>query len=165
MKTFSPNRRLIMALPTRVQRGPQGDPLELAQREFDSLLGRWLGGRESNGGGSYLAPYAVDVREDGDHIYVEAELPGFKKEEIDITMENQQLTIAAERREGGNGKNAGENRGEHLLHERRYTRFLRSFTLPPTVDDQTVNAKLTDGVLTITLNKREETKPRKITVG
>ena len=150
-----------MALPTRVQRGPQGDPLELAQREFDSLLGRWLGGRETNGGGSYLAPYAVDVREDADHIYVEAELPGFKKEEVDITMENQQLTIAAERseRSGDEGK-----KGEHLLRERRYTRFLRSFTLPPTVDEQSVNAKLNDGVLTITLTKREETKPRKINV-
>ena len=41
---------------------------------------------------------------------------------------------------------------------------MRSFTLPPTVDEQSVNAKLSDGVLTITLNKREETKPRKVTV-
>jgi HSP20 family protein len=151
------NQEVLMALPTRVQRG-QGDPFELAQREFDSMIGRFLGGRETNGGGGYLAPYAVDVREDGDHIYVEAELPGFKKDEVDITLENQQLTIAAERRE------EKEKKGEHLLHERRYTRFLRSFTLPPTVDEQTVNAKLADGVLTVTLNKREETKPRKINV-
>ena len=147
-----------MALPTRVQRGPQGDPFELAQREFDSLLGRWLGGRETGDGGQYLAPYAVDVREDADHIYVEAELPGFKKEDVDITMENQQLTISAERKE------QKEQKGDHLLRERRYTRFLRSFTLPPTVDEQSVNAKLSEGVLTITLNKREETKPRKINV-
>ena len=154
-----------MALPTRVQRGQgQGDPLELAQREFDSMLNRFFGGREANGGsGGYLAPYAVDVREDGDHIYVEAELPGFRKEEVDVTLENQTLTISAERREQtGNGGEA--KKGEHLLRERRYTRFLRSFTLPPTVDEQSVNAKLNDGVLTITLNKREETKPRKISV-
>ena len=150
-----------MALPTRVNREMQQyDPVLSAQREFDTMLNRWFGGRENNGGG-YLAPYAVDVREDGDHIYVEAELPGFKKEEIDVTLENQQLTIAAERREQSDGK---EKKGEHLLRERRYTRFLRSFTLPPTVDEQTVNAKLNDGVLTITLNKREETKPRKISV-
>ena len=56
-------------------------------------------------------------------------------------------------------------KGDYLLKERRYTRFQRSFTLPPTVDEQTVNAKLNDGVLTITLNKREETKPRRIQVG
>lgn len=148
-----------MALPTRVQRGQgQGDSFEMAQREFDTMLNRFFGGRDSNGG-SYLAPYAVDVREDSDHIYVEAELPGFKKDEVDITLENQTLTIAAERRD-----QKEEKKGDHLLRERRYNRFLRSFTLPPTVDEQTVNAKLSDGVLTITLNKREETKPRKITV-
>ncbi|HYO09967.1 MAG TPA: Hsp20/alpha crystallin family protein [Tepidisphaeraceae bacterium] len=155
-----------MALPTRVQRGQ--DSFELAQREFDSMLNRFFGGREANGGGggnggNFLAPYCVDVREDGDHLYVEAELPGFKKDEIDITLENQTLTILAERREQAGG-GEGAPKGEHLLRERRYTRFLRSFTLPPTVDEQTVNAKLADGVLTVTLNKREETKPRKITV-
>ena len=152
-----------MALPTRVHRGQQYDPFEGAQREFDTMLNRFFGGREAaaGNGGGYLAPYAVDVREDGDHIYVEAELPGFKKEEVDITLENQTLTISAERHEE---KTPDANKGEHLLRERRYSRFLRSFTLPPTVDEQSVNAKLTDGVLTITLNKREETKPRKISV-
>src|SRR4029077_1255771 len=81
-----------MALPTRVNRG-QTDPFE----QFEGMMNRFLGGREANGNMG-LAPYAVDVREDADHIYVEAELPGFKKEEIDITLENQTLTIAAERR-------------------------------------------------------------------
>ncbi len=149
-----------MALPTRVNRALASDPYEGMQRDFESLMGRFFGGRED--GGSGLAPYCVDVREDADHIYVEAELPGFKKDEVDITLENQTLTIAAERRH--EEKKGNEKKGELLLHERRYTRFLRSFTLPPTVDEQTVNAKLTDGVLTITLNKREETKPRKISV-
>src|SRR5438046_2477795 len=143
-----------MALPTRVQRGQgQIDPHEAAQREFDTMLNRWFGGREvsngGNGNGGYLAPYAVDVREDGDHIYVEAELPGFKKEDVDITLENQTLTIAAER------KCEQKKKGDYLLNERRYQRFLRSFTLPPTVDEKKVDAKLNDGMLSITLNKRE----------
>jgi HSP20 family protein len=154
-----------MALPTRVSRGLATiDPFDAAQREFDSALGRFFGGREmqaQNGGG--WAPYAVDVREDQDHLYVEAELPGFKKNEIDVTLENQTLTIAAEHNE--ESKTDGENKGEWLLRERRYSRFLRSFTLPPTVDDQKVDAKYADGLLKITLNKREETKPRKISVG
>jgi HSP20 family protein len=151
-----------MALPTRVARGNYGtDPYETAQREFDTMLGRFFGGREADGG-TALAPYGVDVREDADHFYVDAELPGFRKEDVDITLENQQLTITAERKsESGNG---GGKKGDYLLRERRYTRFQRSFTLPPTVDEQSVNAKLNDGVLTIVLNKREETKPRKITV-
>jgi len=155
-----------MALPTRVQRGQgQIDPFESAQREFDTMLNRWFGGRESDGGhGGYLAPYAVDVREDKDHIYVEAELPGFKKDEVDITLENQTLTISAERKSEEKKQGDKGDKGDLLLHERRYSRFLRAFTLPPTVDEQSVNAKLNDGLLTITLNKREETKPRKVTV-
>jgi len=139
------------------------DPFEAAQREFDTALNRFFGGREvaSNNGGGGWAPYSVDVREDADHLYVEAELPGFKKEEIDITLENQTLTIAAERKtEATDGE-----KGDYLLRERRYSRFLRSFTLPPTVDDQKVDAKLNEGLLTITLNMREETKPRRIQVG
>jgi HSP20 family protein len=124
------------------------------------MLGRLFGPAQGDGG-HRLAPYAVDVREDADHFYVQAELPGFRKEDVDITLENQTLTISAERKEEQDEKGP---KGELLLHERRYNRFLRSFTLPPTVDEQTVNAKLDNGVLTITLNKREETKPRKISV-
>src|SRR5437868_6960493 len=115
-----------MALPTRVNREMQQyDPVLSAQREFDTMLNRWFGGRENNGGG-YLAPYAVDVREDADHIYVEADMPGFKKDEIDITLENQTLTISAERKT--EQKQGGDKKGDLLLNERRYTRFLRSFT-------------------------------------
>ena len=154
-----------MALPTRVQRG-QIDPMDQVNREFEGFFNRMLG-RDADGG--QFAPYGVDVREDADHIYVEAELPGFRKEDVDITLENQTLTIAAQRSSGtGNGgggqQQQPQQRGQMLLNERRYTRFLRSFTLPPTVDEQHVDAKLQDGVLTITLNKREETKPRKVQV-
>jgi HSP20 family protein len=152
-----------MALPTRVNRGAALlDPTELLGRDFENMFNRWLGVREG-GSGQALAPYGVDIREDNDHFYVEAELPGFKKEEIDVTLENQTLTISAER--NVENKQGDEKKGDMLLHERRYSRFLRSFTLPPTVDEGSVNAKLNDGVLTITLNKREETKPRKIQVG
>ena len=153
-----------MALPTRVNRGGSAvDPLDLLSRDFEGMFNRWLGVREGQGGQA-LAPYGVDIREDGDHFYVEAELPGFKKEEVDITLENQTLTIAAERRFENKPTENGQ-KGDLLLHERRYTRFLRSFTLPPTVDEGSVNARLQDGVLTVTINKREETKPRKIKVG
>src|SRR5437764_15195713 len=141
-----------MALPTRVNRGTY-DPFELAQREFDNLLRNvYGGGRVAGGGGdggTGLAPYGVDVREDADHLYVEAELPGFRKEDVDITLENQTLTISAVRDEqrkdgngggnGGNGGNAAGKKGEWLLNERRHTRFLRSFTLPSTVSDQKVD--------------------------
>src|SRR4051812_39725604 len=103
-----------MALPTRVNRAAEYDPITSAQRDFETALNRFFGARESNGG--QLAPYCVDVREDADHIYVEAELPGFKKEDVDITLENQTLTIAAarneERKENGKGGAGGNgNKG------------------------------------------------------
>lgn len=148
-----------MALPAKVQRGFV-DPLDMIGREFDTALNRFFqGGGSGDGGRHYMAPYGVDIREDADHLYVEADIPGFKKDEVDITLENSTLTISAEHREDGDQK-----KGDWLLNERRYARFLRSFTLPPTVDDQKVDAKLQDGVLKVTLNKREETKPRKIQV-
>src|SRR6187397_917967 len=109
-----------MALPTRVSRTTAVDPFEYAQRDFDHLLGRLFNGSATADGGARLAPYGVDIREDQDHFYVEAELPGFKKEDIDITLENQTLTISAERRE----EDKQEKHGELLLNERRYSRFL-----------------------------------------
>ena len=153
-----------MALPTRVNRGFV-DPMDLIGREFDGVLNRFFanGDVAGNGGSraNWMAPYGVDIREDQDHLYVEADLPGFKKDEVDITLENQTLTISAEHRP----EVAEEKKGDWLLNERRYARFLRSFTLPPTVDESKVDAKLADGVLRVILNKREETKPRKIQVG
>jgi HSP20 family protein len=147
-----------MALPTTVNRGIF-NPNDPFQRDFETVLGRLFGGTANGTEAGPLAPYPVDVREDADHFYVEAELPGFKKEEIEITLENQRLTITAERHES-----VDEKKGELLLNERRFHRFSRSFKLPPTVNEQSVNAKLNEGVLSIVLTKREESKPRKITV-
>ena len=147
-----------MALPVQVSRGVIADPFDSLYRDFDSVFGRFLNNGQVKDG-HRLAPYAVDVREDADHFYLDAELPGFRKEEVEITMENRTLTISAKRQE-----KAEEKKGEWLLNERRYSRFLRTFMLPPTISEQAVNARLENGVLAITLNKREETKPRKITV-
>jgi HSP20 family protein len=145
-----------MALPTRVTRALAEFPFETAQRDFDTLLDRLFNGRRD----APLAAYAVDVREDAEHIYVDAEMPGFTKDEIDITMENSTLTISAEKK----AEQKQEKPGEYLLNERRYSRYLRSFNLPPTVNESSVQANLKDGVLTVTLGKREEAKPRKVKV-
>ncbi|HEX8339310.1 MAG TPA: Hsp20/alpha crystallin family protein [Tepidisphaeraceae bacterium] len=146
-----------MALPIRVAR-VAADPFDHLPRELGTLMDRFFNARES--ATSTFTPYGVDVREDADHFYVEAELPGFTKDQVDITMENATLTITAERK----SETPDGPQGDWLLRERKYTRFARSFTLPPTVNESTVDAKLVDGVLKITLNKREETKPRKINV-
>lgn len=149
-----------MALPTKVRRFETGeDPYNDLQREFDTMLSRFFGGAPSTTTGRRSAPYPVDVREDADHLYFEVELPGFSKEDVDLTLESNTLTITAERKSEGEQKE-----GDVLLNERRYTFFHRSFQLPPTVDESACEARLDNGVLHITLNKREETKPRKIAV-
>jgi HSP20 family protein len=149
-------------------RRTEGGPFEMVDREFNRMMNRFWGGAEVP---STLAPYAVDVHEDADHFFVEAELPGFGANDVDITLEDGVLTIRGERKsetrgEGSQngGKQAPQN-GKTPLHlERRWTRFERSFTLPTAVNENSVRAALHDGVLTITLDKREEVKPRKIQI-
>ena len=103
--------------------------------------------------------YDVDIWDDADHIYLEAELPGIKKDEIDISVENGVLTIQGE-------KKHEEIKKDHTHHiqERYYGSFSRSFTLPSTVDPDKVEATIKDGVLRVTLNKREEVKAKRIEV-
>jgi len=132
------------------------DPADALSREFDRMLGRVFGETEIP---NALAPYPVDVREDTDRFYVEAELPGFTTKDVELTLENGVLTINAQRQEETKSK-----KGEPLHTERRWAHFQRSFSLPTAVKDDSVKAELTNGVLTVTLDKREEVKPRKIQV-
>lgn len=102
---------------------------------------------------------AVDIREGDEHLELVAELPGMKKEDVQITLENNVLTIAGERKFEAETKNEAYHR-----IERAYGNFSRSFTLPATVKTDKVDAKFADGVLTIQLPKMEESKPRKIAI-
>jgi HSP20 family protein len=119
------------------------------------MLSRHFGG--DGGEEALVGAYPVDIREDDNNVYVDAELPGFKREQVDVTIENGILTIQAERQ-------PDEQQGDSHLRERRYTRVARSFTLPNGVDENSVDAKLDDGVLKLTLQKSEQVKPRKIEV-
>jgi HSP20 family protein len=102
--------------------------------------------------------FPVDIREENDQLIVEADLPGYKKDQIDVSVEQGVLTIEAER-------TAVENQdSKRHVNERRYTRVARRFSLPQAYNTNEVSAKLEDGVLTLSLPKREESKPRKIEV-
>jgi len=127
---------------------------------FDLLrdVDRAFGGHFKIDNEDLTAKYPVDIHEDEAGLTVWAELPGFTKDQVDISIENGLLTIAAHR-EAGEPKE-----GTSHLRERRYTRVRRQFTLPTTVDPANVDAKLSDGVLTLRLLKKEEVKPRKIEV-
>ena len=126
--------------------------------ELQDEITRFFGDEPGNGHGQMLS-YRVDVREDNDHVFVEAELPGMTKDDIDITLENGVMTISGEKK-----LEQEEKKENFYVAERRYGKFSRSFQLPSVVDESKVEATLKDGVLHITLNKREEVKPRRIEV-
>ena len=101
----------------------------------------------------------VNIFENKELFVLEAELPGMKTEDVEISIENNVLTLHGERKfeekdEGGNFQRV----------ERSYGSFTRSFTLPPTVSSENANAEFENGVLRLTLTKRQEAKPRRIEI-
>ena len=140
-------------LPMTVRRRYDSD-LDTFHNEFDQLFSRVFGDDPSR---TATAAYPVDINEDENNIYVEAEMPGFRKDDISVTVEKGILTIEAERK-------PAEPKGERHLAERRFTRVVRRFTLPDLVDENKVDAHLEDGVLHLAFTKREEAKPRRIEV-
>jgi HSP20 family protein len=102
---------------------------------------------------------SIDVNEDKDNYYVRAELPGMKKEEIDISLHEGCLSLSGERRSERKLEEA-----EVYRAERFFGRFQRTISLPRTVAGDKVKAGYKDGVLTITLPKAEESKPKQIDV-
>ena len=102
---------------------------------------------------------AVDVYEDSGKVMLKLEIPGVKQQDIDIRVENQVLTVKGER------KLEAEEKEENFHRmERRYGSFVRSFTLPQTVDTEAVTASYDAGVLTVSLAKKAEAKPKQIKV-
>lgn len=102
---------------------------------------------------------SVDISENKDSIVLEAELPGMSPDDVNISIENNVLTIQGERR-----FEKKQNEDNYHRVERSYGTFTRSFTLPPTVSSENVDAAFENGVLKLTLAKREEAKPRKIEI-
>jgi HSP20 family protein len=102
---------------------------------------------------------ALDVYDDKDAFSVSVELPGMKKEDINISVHNGVLTVSGERRHEQENKT-----GETFRSERYFGKFQRSVTLPAVVDVKNVMASYKDGILTINLPKAEEAKPKQIPV-
>lgn len=101
---------------------------------------------------------AAELREDENAVIFTFEVPGLEQKDISISLENGMLTVS--------GEKIGQEHKEtdFVRSERWYGKFTRSFTLPPTVDPSGVSANLRNGVLSVTVPKREEAKPRKVEV-
>ena len=100
---------------------------------------------------------AVNVYQDKDQFTLVVELPGLKKEEIEISLHDDRLTISGERKRE-------ESSEQEFLTERSYGKFQRSLTLPSAVDAEAVKANYKNGLLQVVLPKAEQTKPKQIEV-
>lgn len=101
----------------------------------------------------------VDIYEDSQSVVIKAEIPDVDQKDIEVKIEDNMLTLKGERRHGQDFRKENYHR-----IERYYGTFQRSFALPPTIDQGRVKATCDRGVLTVTLPKKEETKPKQITV-
>lgn len=132
-------------------------------RNLQEQMNRLLDLAWSREGGEELREGAwqppVDIFEDENSVVIKAELPGIDQQDIEVRIEDNTLTLRGER------KHEEEVRKENYHRiERYYGGFQRSFSLPHTIDRERVKATCDRGVLTITLPKREETKPKQINV-
>ena len=101
---------------------------------------------------------ALDLYQNNDNLIAVVELPGMRKEDIEISLQDGMLVIGGERKEEVNETN-GATRTERYMGK-----FRRSITLPSLVDPNKVNATYKDGILTVTLSKAEEAKPKHIQI-
>jgi HSP20 family protein len=142
---------MIMAISPAYNR-VSGDPFGL----LDQLLANG-----SRSGGNLMRAPETDVVESEREIRVQVEMPGLKRENIEVDVENNVLTIRGEKREE---RTEGQE-GRYHLAERRYGTFARSFVLPRDVDAERIQASFEDGVLCVTIPKSEKARRRKIDVG
>jgi HSP20 family protein len=128
------------------------------QNQFNRLFNESFRNQAEESALTTWAP-AVDIYETPNELVVKADLPDVNEKEIDVRVENNLLTIRGER---NFEKSVSEE--NYLRVERTYGAFSRSFSLPNTVNAEAIGAEYKNGVLTVSLPKREESKPRQVKV-
>ena len=146
-------RATVPARMARRSLSPFPEMLELSRM----LQGMPFWGTDENVSTSWMPP--VDIFESPAEITISLEVPGVRKEDVQVELNDSTLTITGERRLENE-----EQRDNYHRVERRYGRFARSFTVPPNVDREALRAEYQDGILCVRLPKREEARPRTITV-
>jgi HSP20 family protein len=125
---------------------------------FNQTFGQAFGAEGQDLGNRVWAP-PVDIYETEQNLVMKVELPGIDPKDVEVRVENQTLFIRGERKTEKDVKD-----GSYHRVERSYGSFARSFTLPSTVNTENASAEYKDGVLTLTLAKREEAKPKTINI-
>ena len=148
---------LTRFVPLRSNSWPDIAVLQDRLNSLFSEFARPEGESEAAAAGSFVP--AVDIYEDAQKLVLKLEVPGVKQDDLEIHVENQILTVKGER------KFETEEKEENFHRiERRYGSFVRTFTLPQTVDTDAVTASYDAGILSISLAKKAEAKPRQIKV-
>ncbi|MDE5421082.1 Hsp20/alpha crystallin family protein [Ancylomarina sp. DW003] len=124
---------------------------------FDNFFSRdWMDWNNSNYSNTNTTLPAVNVREDDHEFTIEVAAPGMKKDDFNINLDNNQLTISSEIKSESEGKE-----GNYSRKEFSYQSFSRSFRLPVNlIDGDKISAKYDEGILCIRLPKKEEAKPK-----
>jgi len=135
------------------------DQLTNLREEINRLLESPLGDLDRDFEFFNVGSPVLDLYEDKDNLIVRAELPGMKKEDIDVSLHDGTLTISGERKVEKRGEDVEPSRSERF-----FGRFQRTFTLPKSVEFNKVTATYKDGILTVTLPKTEDSKPKQIEV-
>jgi HSP20 family protein len=132
---------------------------DMMNRVFGDTVSRFFGDSDTTfPGGDWTPP--VDIHETDSDLVFTCELPGFEKDQVNITVNEGRLVLSGERTE-----EKVEKKDRKYHHVERWTgSFYRSFLLPTTVDTGAVSANLKNGLLTVTLPKKAEAKPRQIAV-
>lgn len=145
-----------MSFLTRFERWDPFDELALLRNRMDRLINRMSDEFEESPTVAKWAP-TTDVLETKDSLIIRAELPGMTEKDINVEVENGVLTIAGERKFDEETK----EKNYHRI-ERAYGKFVRTLTLPTNVDSETIKATFNEGLLELTIPKKEESKPKKI---
>ena len=127
------------------------------RREIDRLFDDVYGGNATR---SSWVP-TVNVREAKEAVLLEMELPGITPEQVDISIDNDMLTVSGEKREE---RREGEEEGRYYLVERNYGSFSRSFSLPQGIDAEQVDASFENGLLTIRIPRAALPQPRRVQI-
>jgi HSP20 family protein len=157
------NKTATALAPTRAFRDLMTtDPFRYFQERFNRLFEEAFGPlatfREEPWSLTTWSP-ACDIYETDNEIVVKAELPEVRKEDVHVTLENNVLTIRGERK-----LEEKTERENYRRVERSYGEFLRSFTLPTSIDPNKIGAEFKDGMLRVTLPKREEARPKQVEI-
>lgn len=150
---------MLPAISTRRFSQPSFNGSASLRREVDGLFDQFFGNLAGYAQGGMTRGWdaPVAIWDDTEHVYLEIEVPGLGQDDIEVVMHHGNLRICGERK-------LPEGERSYWHNERTYGRFERIIALPDIVDAESIEAQMRDGLLSVTLHKKPEAQPKKVTV-